>query len=129
MIGGTDIVVPNPGLEPGVVLNFVVKSIFDCWPEAVAQDVQSGEQFHSFSRIPFSPLRELFVYQDIEALGSWERLGADPSNQNSMLHVIADKKELTMVVDDASAAAMKFIFERVMSFIDHSSLFCEHEVA
>jgi len=129
MIGGTDAVLPNPGMRPAAILDLAARSGFSRWPNAIAQDVSSGEQFSSFSTIPFSTLQELFIYQSVEALESWERLGADPSNLNSMLHVIADEKELTMVVDDASEASMKQILEEVKNFIDHYSGYHKREVA
>jgi hypothetical protein len=129
MIGGTDVILPNPGMRPAAILDLAVRSIFSRWPDAKAQDVSSGEQFSSFSTIPFSTLQELFVYQSFEALESWERLGADPSNLNSMLHLIADEKELTMVVDDASDTSMKQLLEEVKNFIDHYSGYLTREVA
>ena len=102
MIGGGDIIIELPGVTPSVALTAVVRHILDRWPAGVVQDGDSGRRFESFSAIDFTHLREVFVYRDEHAFASWERLGADPTNFNQMVHLLASPGQLTVVVDRLS---------------------------
>ena len=79
------------------------------WPEALIQGADAERPFESFAAVPFGRERELMVFRDRESYRSWQTLGADESNQHSMLHFIADEGALTIVVDnleDAPTAAL-----------------------
>jgi hypothetical protein len=100
MIGGEDIVIELPGLASSVTLPAAVRYVFDRWPSAVTQDGDTGRRFDRFAAMDFGNLREVFVYRDEAAFDSWERLGADTTNANQMIHFLASTGRLTIVVDD-----------------------------
>lgn len=100
MIGGEDIVIELPDLAPSVTLPAAVRYLLDGWTAAVTQDADTGRRFDRFAEIDFGNLREVFVYRDEEAFNSWDRLGADVSNANQMIHLLASVGRLTIVVDD-----------------------------
>jgi cell fate (sporulation/competence/biofilm development) regulator YlbF (YheA/YmcA/DUF963 family) len=100
MIGGEDIVIELPDLAPSVTLPAAVRYLLDGWPTAVTQDADTGRRFDRFAEMDFGNLREVFVYRDEEAFDSWERLGAEASNANQMIHLLASAGSLTIVVDD-----------------------------
>src|SRR3972149_1489655 len=106
MIGGTDIVIPNPGLPVAQAMDTVVRCARGRWAGAILQD-SGGRRFRSYREGPFGRVRELFVYKDEQAFLSWERVGAKPENANSMIHLIADDYQLTVVVDDEHDATMR----------------------
>ena len=100
MIGGEDIILELPCLAPSMTLPAAVRYVLDRWPTAVAQDGDTGRRFDRFAAMEFGNLREVFVYRDEQAFHSWERLGADTTNANQMVHLLASSGRLTIVVDD-----------------------------
>jgi len=109
MIGGEDITIQLPSVAPSVTMPAAVRYVLDRWPEAVMQDGDTGRRFDSFAAMDFGNLREVFVYRDEQAFDSWERLGADPSNANQMIHLLVSVGHLTIVVDslrDISSASI-----------------------
>jgi hypothetical protein len=100
MIGGEDILIELPCLAPSMILPAAVRYVLGRWPTGVTQDGGTGRRFDRFAAMNFGKLREVFVYRDEQALHSWERLGADPSNANQMVHLLASSGRLTIVVDD-----------------------------
>jgi hypothetical protein len=109
MIGGVDIIVELPGVAPSVTMPAAVRYVLDRWPAAVMQDGDTARRFDSFAAMDFGHLREVFVYRDEQAFQSWERLGADPTNANQMVHLLASAGHVTIVVDslqDISSASI-----------------------
>src|SRR6266545_2687277 len=106
MIGGVDIVIELPGVAPSVAMAAAVRYILDRWPVGVLQDGDTARRFDSFAAMDFGHLREVFVYRDEQAFDSWERLGADATNVNQMVHVLASTGQFTMVVDSLQEASM-----------------------
>ncbi len=105
MIGGQDIII-RTHLEPAMALDLCVRAVMRKWPDAVYQDAASGNVFRHYRALSFNRLSELLVYKDADAWKSWERLGADRANGNTMIHLLSCEGELTLVVDDAHAAEM-----------------------
>lgn len=99
MIGGEDIIIQLPDVPPSVAMPAAVRYILDQWPAAVMQDGNTARRFDSFAAMGFGQLREVFVYRDEQAFESWERLGADATNANQMVHLLASPGQLTIVVD------------------------------
>jgi hypothetical protein len=99
MIGGEDILIQLPGVMPSVTMPAAVRYVLDRWPSAVMQDGDTGRRFDSFAAMDFGHLREVFVYRDEQAFESWERLGADATNANQMIHLLVSPGHLTIVVD------------------------------
>ena len=109
MIGGVDIIVELPGVAPSATMPAAVRYVIDRWPAAVMQDGDTARRFDSFAAMDFGHLREVFVYRDEQAFDSWERLGADVTNANQMVHLLASVGQFTIVVDslaDVGSASM-----------------------
>lgn len=109
MIAGEDIIIPLPDVSPSVTMPAAVRYILDQWPAAVMQDGDTAQRFDSFAAMGFGHLREVFVYRDEQAFQSWERLGADATNSNRMIHLLASPGQFTIVVDsldDVSSASI-----------------------
>jgi hypothetical protein len=110
MIGGTDRILAMPArlCNPTQVLLACLKH----WPNGYYQHADEG---------PAVPIREaltsrtaplgdeFFVYKDRASADSWERDGATPENQNTMIHFLigggntnGPDRRLTMVIGDAT---------------------------
>lgn len=120
MIGGIDRILATSGTLPAAALSFVVRSVREHWGESVVQDADSGKVYAFFSEIPFRNLREIFVYRTMRDCESWEALGADPCNEGSMLHLLAEDDTLTVVSDDAGTPMVKELLGQAQSFFVHS---------
>lgn len=121
MIGGADILIEYPGLlRTSGGLDIAVRCIAGRWKDAIIQDAGSGKHFESYTSVPFGRLTELFVYRDEAAFESWTKAGADISNANAMVHLIADDSALTVVVDDPSDATMESIVNEVRDLLTGS---------
>jgi hypothetical protein len=99
MIGGEDISIKLPDIPPSVAMPAAVRYILDRWPAAVMQDGDTARRFDNFAAMDFGHLREVFVYCDEQAFQSWERLGANATNANQMIHLLASPGQFTIVVD------------------------------
>lgn len=109
MIGGEDIIIQLPGVAPSVTMPAAVRYVLDRWPAAVMQDGDTARRFDRFAEMDFGHLREVFVYRDEQAFDSWDRLGADVTNADQMIHLLASAGQFTIVVDslqDASSASI-----------------------
>ncbi len=58
------------------------------------------------------------VYKDQAAFDSWEELGAEPCNHNTMVHVLASSKSATLVVDDPNEPDMKRIIQGMKTYLE-----------
>lgn len=97
MVGGVDVEIAHPKLPPTVVLAVATRCICRHWPQAIID----------------TDADEVFVYRDQEAFDSWERLGADGSNVNTMFHLIADETTLTVVVDDDQEPTVRSVLDEI----------------
>lgn len=117
MIGGEDIIIQLLGVAPSATMPAAVRYVLDRWPAAVMQDGDTARRFDSFAAMGFGQLREVFVYRDEQAFQSWERLGADATNANQMIHLLADPGQFTIVVDDledvSSASIVRGLCDRL----------------
>ncbi len=100
MIGGVDVRIPsNIG---SVWIEAAVRVVLRDWPNAVFENAETAERFETIAPIPFSEMRELFIYRDSQSADIWDRLGAVESAENSMIHLIQDEGQLTVVIDRPS---------------------------
>lgn len=117
MIGGEDIIIKLPDVPPSVAMPAAVRYILDRWPAAVMQDGDTARRFDHFAAMDFGHLREVFVYRDEQAFHSWERLGADATNANQMIHLLASVGHFTIVVDSlqdiGSASIVRGLCDRL----------------
>ncbi|QDV32485.1 hypothetical protein [Tautonia plasticadhaerens] len=110
MIGGTDTIIPT---DAGPArMRLALKVILAHWPDAVAEDANTGEPFSLRPELPASLPDELFVYQDSPTACSWEQLGPDPSLANTMLHLIRSDDNFT-VVDDNPAPDILLLAHKI----------------
>ena len=100
MLGGDDIVLAAWDMAPQEALATATRQVIREWPTAVLQDGGTSRRFAQFREVPFNRIRELMLYRDEAAFRSWRDEGAVPANAHSMVHLIADPGELTLVVDD-----------------------------
>jgi hypothetical protein len=117
MIGGDDLVFENPGASVAEVLRGAAGLLRAHWREAIFEDAESGQRFEKFWEIPFGKLREILVYRDPGAHESWEKHGADPSNRNQMVHLLASKESVTIVVDDRRDPAIRPLIDELASMV------------
>jgi len=122
MIGGADVIL-STGLSPADALDTAVRMVARGWKRAVFQSGDTGRVFDAYPQIAFAGLTELLAYRDRAAFDSWEQLGADPSNGNTMVHLLAPGSgELTVVVDDPSAPQMKELLDAIRDALLDSAL-------
>lgn len=107
MIGGTDIILENFGLDAAATLDSVARVASRQWPDAVFVDAQRGRRFESFANAEFGSLDELLVFRDEAAREAWERDGLEATHADTMVYAIASDNMLTLVVADPSAAALR----------------------
>jgi hypothetical protein len=113
MIGGVDVVFETQ-VERAVALELCARLIMSRWPGAVLENALTTERYAGVAEIPFAHVSELMVYRDQAAFESWQRLGADPANANTMVHLLAyEEGELTAVVDDPVALEMRALLEEM----------------
>jgi hypothetical protein len=112
MIGGIDIRIPNRAGQESVEV--AVRAIRQQWPSAVFENGNTAERYDSFWQIPFGDVEELFVYRDANSAELWDKHGAIPAAENSMVHILYDEGLITAVIDDRTAE-MEDIIQSIRS--------------
>jgi hypothetical protein len=103
------------------------RAVLGLWPQAVFQDAHNAEVFRNFASIPFHRMSEMMIYRDPDAFQSWEELGADESNRNTMVHVLLSKpsgtprQALVVVLDDASSVESVRILHALASVLQSTA--------
>ncbi len=120
MIGGIDI--PIPTRAGPISIEVAVRAIRQKWPHAEYENGLTGERYSQFCQIPFGELEEVFVYRDHESADRWEAEGAVPSLENTMIHLVADRDLVTVVVD-LRDAAMEEVVAAISSALG-DNIFC-----
>jgi hypothetical protein len=119
MIGGEDVVIPLHSTGRAEALESAVRSLSSYWDSAVFEDAITGQRYDTFSAIPFGRCHELLVYRDEAALQEWEALGATPSTEGTMVHFIAEKAAVTLVVDDTRDAMTAAVIDEIRSLLTY----------
>jgi hypothetical protein len=119
MIGGEDIVIPLHTTDKADALESAVRALTSYWSSAVFEDGLTGQRYMAFAAIPFGRAHELLVYRDEAALQSWEALGATPSTEGTMVHIIAQEAAMTLVVDDASDVMTAKVINELRRLLTH----------
>ena len=112
MIGGSDTIIENPTRSSAQALDLASRCLRNAWPNVEFHD-GDGRLLGNYEQIAFGTVSELFAFRDREAAERWSHLGADPSNVNQMVHLLADVSSLTVVVDDQNHAEMKRVLSAV----------------
>ena len=111
MIGGTDIVIPAKGGH--APLDLCLRIIGRYWPAAVFEDALTGQHYDRYELVPISRLTEMLVYKNSVAANEWEQKGADPSLENTMIHLLRGENTLTVVVDNPQQHPMKELLDSI----------------
>lgn len=109
MIGGTDIILPIH--EQTEALDLVVRAVLRLWPHAVIEDVDAEEVLPPYEFINFHGRSELLVFHDQGAADKWDELGADPSLNDTLIHVLLSEGELTLSLDDEPSPKVKMFVQ------------------
>ena len=114
MFAGEEMTLPLIG-DRETTLYSCARAVLRVWRNAVIQDAQTTTLYKDFSKVPFSWLKEMMIYRDETARQSWDELGADETNRNSMVHFLLNGKELVMVLDDLQSEESRKIVDAVKS--------------
>ena len=98
MIGGIEIVIRS--LAGSHSLELAANAVRQEWPDAIFADAESGEPCADACEISVHEVRELFVYQNAAAELLWREKGAVPEARNTMIHLLYDPGQVTVVIDD-----------------------------
>ncbi|HEX4000667.1 MAG TPA: hypothetical protein VHX65_19115 [Pirellulales bacterium] len=120
MIGGIDLELPTWAGDS--TLERAVEATRQLWPDAVFQEVLTGDRYDTFDQMPFGGKRQIFVYRDVKAADRWEAMGAVPSLYNTMVHLITDPGFITIVVDEENEFTRQMI--NAISTALRDDLFC-----
>jgi hypothetical protein len=108
MIGGEDIILHTRGLDSLLALELCVRIVLLHWKSGLVQGGLSAEIYQTFAEIPLGTESELLIYRDRSAVNSWAELGAQPSNENTMIHILAYADgQITVVVDSAQTEEVR----------------------
>jgi len=111
MIGGTDIVIPTGGGH--APLDLCLRVMRHYWREAVFEDALTGDRYDRYESLPIGRLKEILVYQNGAAAKEWDKKGADPSLENTMIHLLLGEKTLTTVVDNVDEPGMRGLLDAI----------------
>lgn len=128
MLGGTDITC-RAQMHPAESLEVVARAAVFAWRNAVFEDAESGAAHDCIGDVPFSGMRELFVFRDPQARAAWDSEGGTAENSNTMLHVLADSDSVTIVVDDAAEPAIAALLAAIASSLRDKSHFAGRSAA
>ncbi len=107
MIGGTELIV-RTRLSPAAALGNAAHVVLGQWREGVAQSGTTGVVLGRYANIAFADVNELLIYRHGAALHRWEQVGADPSTDDTLVHLLAyGQGQLTIVVDDRPSAEVR----------------------
>lgn len=116
MIGGYDKTFTKWSNYHGEYIKYISMQLKHLWPTMIIQDANAIEPFDESQKVPYYSLYEVFFYKDYESYSSWMQLGADESNENTMIHVIEDRQTLTLVFDDPRDKVTSQIIKAVSQF-------------
>lgn len=111
MIGGQDIVIPCA--EPKVALDLATRTIIRHWPQAFLEDGESGDVLPAYRALQFSELREVLVSKTAKASKLWDEVGACEATRGTLIHLLAGRTTLTVVIDDVPTAEMTNIVRNI----------------
>jgi hypothetical protein len=123
MFAGEEITIPFV-MDRGMALELSARAMLEVWKDGIIQDGQTAEVYHDFSAVPFGRMQEMMIYRDEASVESWERLGADEENRNTMVHFLFPAEHLggdenmVFVLDDVMAAEAISIISAVRSVFE-----------
>ena len=107
MIGGTDLILQTR-LSSAAAMGNAARVVLGHWRDGVAQSGTTGVVLGRYVDIAFANVSELLIYRHEAALRRWEQVGADPSTDDTLIHLLAyGPGQLTVVVDDRPSAEVQ----------------------
>ncbi len=97
MIGGRDVIIPVA--RDVEALDLAVRAITRLWHDVVLEDAKTGEVFRRYADIDFASRREILAFRDPVSAKLWGELGADPSLDGTLIHLLRSEGELTVAID------------------------------
>ena len=102
MIGGADVTFDVPA-GPSA-LDYAVRLVASFWADCVFVADDDPTVVTRLDRLAFHGRSEVIVYRDVAACAAWRTIGYDDSLRGTMLYLISDPTELTIVIDDEPPA-------------------------
>jgi hypothetical protein len=121
MIGGTDVILENFGLDAAATLDSVARVASRQWPDAVFVDAQRGHRFESFANAEFGSTDELLVFRDEASRAAWERDGFEAAHADAMIYAITGDDALTLVIADPSAGVLRTIIAELQQLLAYGA--------
>jgi len=112
MIGGEDIRVEVP--IGAVALDFAVRLVRLRWPKAVFV-ANDDPRLVGYQDLEFHERSEVIIYKDRESAEAWDTLGYHDSLKGTMIYLISDPSDLTLVVENDRSAEIQLIVDAVVS--------------
>lgn len=104
MIGGRDIVIPTRARANA--LDVAIRLATRIWPKAICEDAKTGTRYQPCADLPFGLTNEVLIYRDSSVAQQWDELGADPSLNDTLIHLLIQNEALTVVVDSEPSGQM-----------------------
>lgn len=111
MIGGKDIRVAVP--SGAAALDFAVRAVRIRWPKAVFAADRAAAIVERYDELQFHEKSEIIVYKDRQACQSWRALGFDESLKGTMIYLLSDSTDLTMVIEDDPPREIEMLVEAI----------------
>ena len=111
MIGGQDILIPCS--EPKVALDLATRAVMRRWRRCFIEDGDTGQALQNYAEMEFGGLREILISKTAEASDLWDQIGACPATKGTLVHLLAGRGTLTVVVDDEPTDEMKRIVREI----------------
>jgi len=83
-----------------MALDFAVRAVRRRWPLAVFVPDGASDFVPRYEHLEFRDRSEIVAYRDRAACEQWRQIGYDPSLKGTMLYLMSDPTELTLVVED-----------------------------
>jgi len=109
MIGGRDIRIGVP--SGAAALDFAVRAIRIRWPGAVF--AANGDVSKRYDDLEFHDSSEIIAYKDRAACQKWRAIGYDESVKGTMIYLISDRSDLTIVVEDEPSAEIQSLVSAI----------------
>jgi hypothetical protein len=111
MIGGQDILIPCS--EPKVALDLATRAVMRRWRRCFIEDGDTGQELQRYSQMEFGELSEILISKTAEASELWDRVGACQATRGTLIHLLAGRTTLTVVVDDEPTDEIKSVVREI----------------
>ena len=115
MIGGQDIRIKVPsGAE---AMRSAIRTVAMHWQTAVFVLDNGVDVVGPPDNLDLTSNSEVVIYKDRSSCEKWRALGYDPSLKGTMVYLIADREDLTIVVEDEPPAEINSLVSAVRNDI------------